>query len=68
MLLLSVQQRLEAAESAPVVRLDLTPDQSKYDPADEGLRDAAFLLQKALNSESVQARLATSSLFQNRRA
>ena len=37
-----------------MVRLDLAPDQSKYDAADENLRDAAYLLQKALNAEQVQ--------------
>jgi len=42
------------AEEGPVVRLDLAPDQSKYNAADENLRDAAYLLQKALNAEQVQ--------------
>lgn len=41
-------------QEAPEVRLDLAPDQRQYDPADENLRDAAFLLQKALNAEQVQ--------------
>jgi len=44
------------AEEGPVVRLDLAPDQSKYNAADENLRDAAYLLQKALNAEQVQVR------------
>lgn len=52
LMMLAVQRPTEA--EGPVVRLDLAPDQSKYDAADEGLRDAAFLLQKALNAESVQ--------------
>ena len=43
-----------AAEGGPLARLDLAPDQSKYDAADENLRDAAYLLQKALNAEQVQ--------------
>lgn len=42
------------SQEAPVVRLDLAPDQRQYDPADEELRDAAYLLQKALNAEQVQ--------------
>lgn len=42
------------AEGGPVVRLDLAPDQSKYNAADESLRDAAYLLQKALNADQVQ--------------
>jgi hypothetical protein len=42
-------------DTAPVtVRPELTPDQSKYDPADPELRAAAALLQEALNAESVQ--------------
>ena len=36
------------------IRLDLAPDQSKYDPTDEDLRDAAGRLQLALNAENVQ--------------
>lgn len=49
-----VAVRPALADEGPVVRLDLAPDQRKYDPADENLRDAAFLLQKALNAEQVQ--------------
>ena len=36
------------------IRPNLAPDQSKYDPADPDLRDAAALLQRALNATSVQ--------------
>ncbi|KAK9906822.1 hypothetical protein WJX75_008607 [Coccomyxa subellipsoidea] len=36
------------------IRLDLAPDQSKYNPADERLRDAAGKLQLALNAEDVK--------------
>ena len=38
------------------IRLDLAPDQSKYDAADEDLRDAAGKLQLALNAENVKVR------------
>lgn len=52
---LSVASASEAGASAPLarIRIDLTPDQSKYDPSDETLRAAANLLQKALNAEDV---------------
>jgi len=36
------------------LRFDLKPDQSKYDPSDENLRDAAGMLQSALNAQNVQ--------------
>ncbi len=36
------------------IRLDLAPDQSKYNPTDERLRDAAGKLQLALNAEDVK--------------
>ena len=36
------------------IRLDLAPDQSKYDAGDEDLRDAAGRLQLALNAENVK--------------
>ena len=36
------------------IRLDLAPDQSQYDAGDERLRDAAQMLQQALNADSVQ--------------
>jgi hypothetical protein len=36
------------------IRLDLAPDQSKYNAADERLRDAAARLQLALNAEDVK--------------
>lgn len=52
-LFLSASRAAVAAER-PVVRLDLAPDQSKYDPSDPDLRDAANMLQKALNAEAVQ--------------
>lgn len=38
------------------IRLDLAPDQSKYNPADERLRDAAGKLQLALNAEDVKVK------------
>ena len=44
--------------SEPVkVRLDLAPDQSRYNAADERLRDAAGKLQLALNAEDVKVLL-----------
>lgn len=44
-----------AADLVPaVLQLDLTPDQSQYNPADPDLRDAAGMLQQALNAETVQ--------------
>ena len=52
------------SQDAPVVRLDLAPDQRQYDPADDNLRDAAYLLQKALNAEQVQVKLYTASASQ----
>ncbi len=39
------------------IRLDLAPDQSTYNPADERLRDAAGKLQLALNAEDVKVGL-----------
>lgn len=36
------------------LQLDRAPDQSLYNPADADLRDAAALLQQALNAETVQ--------------
>lgn len=36
------------------LQLDRAPDQSLYNPADAELRDAAALLQQALNAETVQ--------------
>lgn len=44
----------QETSNGPVVRLDLAPDQSKYDAADENLRDAANMLQSALNAASVE--------------
>ena len=44
--------------SEPVkVRLDLAPDQSRYNAADGRLRDAAAKLQLALNAEDVKVLL-----------
>lgn len=37
-----------------VLQLDRAPDQSAYNPADKDLREAAALLQQALNAETVQ--------------
>ena len=36
------------------IRLELAPDQSKYDASDERLREAAQMLQQALNADNVQ--------------
>lgn len=44
------------------IQLDQAPDQSKYDAADEKLRDAAGKLQLALNAEDVQVSLALQGL------
>ena len=41
-------------QAVAAVRPELAPDQSKYDPTDERLRDAAALLQEALNSDKVE--------------
>lgn len=38
----------------PVIDISRTPDQSTYDPTDPDLREAAALLQRALNAPSVQ--------------
>lgn len=38
----------------PALSLSTAPDQSQYDAADPQLREAAALLQRALNAESVQ--------------
>ena len=47
--------RAAEAEYKPAqIRLDLAPDQSKYNPTDEDLRDAAGKLQLALNADNVQ--------------
>ncbi len=37
-----------------MVRPELTPDQSKYDPQDKWLREALDLLQQGLNAADVQ--------------
>ncbi|KAG2422704.1 hypothetical protein HXX76_015868 [Chlamydomonas incerta] len=39
----------------PVIKPELTPDQRKYDPSDPELREAAALLQRALNAPNVEA-------------
>ncbi|KAG2426841.1 hypothetical protein HYH02_014694 [Chlamydomonas schloesseri] len=39
----------------PVIRPELTPDQRKYDPSDPELREAAAMLQRALNAPNVEA-------------
>ena len=39
---------------APTIRPNLAPKQGTFDPTDEDLRDAAALLQRALNAEEVQ--------------
>ena len=48
----------------PIARVEvntsLAPDQSRYDPSDEKLRDAAQMLQKALDASDVKAGLAVS--------
>ena len=53
---LVAQQPAEANVQVPTasIRLDLAPKQSSFDPTDERLRDAAALLQRALNAEEVQ--------------
>lgn len=38
----------------PTIRPSLAPKQGTFDPTDEHLRDAAALLQRALNAEEVQ--------------
>ena len=43
------------------IRLDLAPDQAQYDAGDERLRDAAQMLQQALNADSVQVHACSSS-------
>ena len=52
---ISVSTSSAVETQGPLVRLDLAPDQRKYDPNDENLRNAANMLQSALNAESVQA-------------
>lgn len=49
----SAAQAITGTEPA-TIRLDLAPDQSKYNAADERLRDAAARLQLALNAEDVK--------------
>ena len=44
----------DAGYAPAEIRPDLAPDQSKYDPADEDLRDAAGRLQLALNADNVK--------------
>lgn len=54
-----LQSAAAAAVAGPevfpaTIRPELAPDQSKYDPTDPELRDAAALLQKGLNAQTVQ--------------
>ena len=57
-LLILAAQRVESAgavEYVPAtIRPNLAPKQGTFDPTDEDLRDAAALLQRALNAEEVQ--------------
>eukprot|EP00878_Enallax_costatus_P005296 GHUV01005563.1.p1 GENE.GHUV01005563.1~~GHUV01005563.1.p1 ORF type:complete len:364 (+),score=89.25 GHUV01005563.1:278-1369(+) len=62
--LFSVEQLLVSGSVSPagaasdlvpaILQLDKAPDQSRYNPADPDLREAAALLQRALNAETVQ--------------
>ena len=48
---------LAATELVPVqIKPELAPNQAEYDPTDEKLRDAASLLQQALNATDVKVR------------
>lgn len=46
--------RADVPYDAPTIRPNLAPKQGTFDPTDEDLRDAAALLQRALNAEEVQ--------------
>lgn len=46
--------RADVAYDPPIIRPNLAPKQGTFDPTDEDLRDAAALLQRALNAEEVQ--------------
>ena len=57
--LILAAQRVESAgaevEYVPaIIQPNLAPKQGTFDPTDEDLRDAAALLQRALNAEEVQ--------------
>ncbi|DBA74638.1 TPA: hypothetical protein ACH3X2_009418 [Trebouxia sp. C0005] len=63
-LLILAAQRVESAgaevEYVPAtIQPNLAPKQGTFDPTDEDLRDAAALLQRALNAEEVQRHLAS---------
>lgn len=51
--LVSKAETSSYAYVAPRILPELTPDQTKYDPSDQRLRDAINLLQEALNAEDV---------------
>ena len=44
----------EVQYAPPTIQPNLAPKQGTFDPTDEDLRDAAGLLQRALNAEEVQ--------------
>ena len=46
--------RADVPYEPPTIRPNLAPKQGTFDPTDEDLRDAAALLQRALNAEEVQ--------------
>lgn len=55
---LIVSPALAATELIPAdIKPELAPNQAEYDPTDEKLRDAASLLQQALNANDVQVGL-----------
>ena len=49
----SIASTTETTSTAAVIDLSLTPDQTRYDPSDPRLREAARLIQQALNADSV---------------
>ena len=54
-LAVAVSWSTAARASQPAnIRLELAPDQAQYDAGDERLRDAAQMLQQALNADNVQ--------------
>ena len=60
-LAIAVSWSAPARASQPAnIRLDLAPDQAQYDAGDERLREAAQMLQQALNANSVQVRACSS--------
>ena len=46
--------RADVPYEPPTIRPSLAPKQGTFDPTDEDLRDAAALLQRALNAEEVE--------------